>query len=82
MRTTLTLADDVAAMIEKRRREEDRSLKDIVNDALRRGLLDQETQIASAKPFVQRTFSVGSCRLANLDDIAEILAIAEGDRFK
>jgi hypothetical protein len=81
MRTTLTIADDVAAMIEKRRRESDCSLREIINDALRRGLMSDE-KVASPRQFVQSTFSVGSCRLANLDDIAEILAIAEGDSFR
>ena len=40
MRTTLTLDDDVAARLEQLRRDRDESLKDIVNDALRRGLDD------------------------------------------
>jgi hypothetical protein len=38
MRTTLTLEGDVAVQIERLRRARDVSLKDIVNDALRRGL--------------------------------------------
>jgi hypothetical protein len=37
MRTTLTLDDDVAVALERLRRAGDASLKDIVNDALRRG---------------------------------------------
>ena len=37
MRITLTLDDDVAAMIERIRRAREASLKDIVNEALRRG---------------------------------------------
>ena len=38
MRTTLTLDDDVAAALERLRRARDASLKDVVNEVLRRGL--------------------------------------------
>ena len=44
MRTTLTLDDDVAAALERLRRARDASLRDIVNDALRRGLSDLTTR--------------------------------------
>ncbi len=44
MRTTLTLDDDVAAAIERLRRARDASLKDIVNEALRKGLSDLTTR--------------------------------------
>jgi Ribbon-helix-helix protein, copG family len=39
MRTTLTLDDDVAAALERLRKSRDASLKDLVNEALRRGLI-------------------------------------------
>jgi len=38
MRTTLTLDDDVTVQLERLRRARDASLKDLVNEALRRGL--------------------------------------------
>lgn len=38
VRTTLTLDDDVAVMIERRRKATGDGLKDVVNDALREGL--------------------------------------------
>lgn len=38
MRTTLTLDDDVLKAAKRRAREQDRSLKDVVNEALRLGL--------------------------------------------
>jgi hypothetical protein len=40
MRTALTLDDDVAVALERLRRRRDASFKDIVNNALRRGLSD------------------------------------------
>jgi hypothetical protein len=38
MRTTLTLNDDVWKAARRRAREEDRPLKDVINEALRQGL--------------------------------------------
>lgn len=82
MRTTLTLEDDVAAIIRRLQRETDDPLKVIVNRALREGLkrIDQE-----AKPrtrFETRAVSLGRCRIGDLSDVSEALAIAEGDGFK
>ena len=38
MRTTLTLDDDVFKTAKRRAREQDRPLKQVINEALRRGL--------------------------------------------
>jgi Ribbon-helix-helix protein, copG family len=38
MRITITLDDDVAAALERRRREHNQSLKQVVNELLRIGL--------------------------------------------
>jgi len=48
MKTTLTLDDDVAAALERVRRTRNASLKDVVNDALRRGLNDLSTALDRA----------------------------------
>lgn len=42
MRTTLTLEDDLARRLKEMARREGRSFKEIVNEALRRGLATQE----------------------------------------
>ncbi len=82
-RTTLTLEGDVAAQLAQLRRARDKSFKDLVNEALRLGL----QQLAGGRPgrpgTPLRTASVdlGKCLLP-LDDIAETLAIAEGETFK
>jgi hypothetical protein len=81
MRTTLTLDDDVAVQIERLRRDRDSSLKDIVNEALRRGLRDMSTP-RKRKPFRTKAFDVGQVLVPDLDNIAEVLAYAEGDDFK
>ena len=82
MRTTLTLDDDVAAMIERIRRAREASLKDIVNDALRRGLNDLATAPKRREPFKTNTVALGRLRLASIDNISESLAIAESEAFK
>ena len=82
MRTTLTLDDDVAAALERLRRARDASLKDIVNDALRRGLSDLTTRPKRREPFQTQGVELGRLRLASIDDISESLAFAEGEAFK
>jgi hypothetical protein len=83
MRTTLTLEDDVAVQIERIRRDRDASLKDVVNDALRLGLKEMSSpQKPPRKPFRTRGFDAGAVLIPNIDNIADVLAIAEGEDFK
>ena len=82
MRTTLTLDDDVAAQLRRIQRREDRSLKDVVNDALRRGLQELGQPPTARKPFRVKTYDVGRCLIGNVDNVAEALAIGEGENFK
>jgi hypothetical protein len=81
MRTTLTIDDDVAARLERLRRERDSSLKDVVNDVLRRGLSDLDTPPKKRKPFRTKTYDCGK-PLVPLDNVAEALALIEGENFK
>jgi hypothetical protein len=82
MRTTLTLDDDIAAALERLRKERRQSLKAVVNETLRRGL-GRPRQPRAPRPRVRtRALSLGRCRLDNLDNIAEALAIAEGESFR
>ena len=59
MRTTVTLDPDVQALLKRAMREQDRSFKQALNDAVRAGL--RKPAGAAAKParFVQRTFKLG-----------------------
>jgi Ribbon-helix-helix protein, copG family len=82
MRTTLTLDDDVTVALERLRRARDASLKDIVNDALRRGLKDLNTRPKRREPFQTQRVALGRLRLASIDNISESLAAAEGEAFK
>jgi ribbon-helix-helix CopG family protein len=82
MRTTLTLDDDVAAALERLRRARDASLKDVVNDALRRGLSDLAVRPKRREPFRTRSVQLGQLRVTSIDNVSESLAIAEDEAFK
>jgi hypothetical protein len=82
MRTTLTLDDDVAAEIERLRRDRDANLKDLVNEALRRGLRDMRAPPKKREPFHTRPIHGSISVLENMDNIADVLAIIEGEMFK
>ena len=82
MRTTLTLEDDVAAALERLRRARDASLKDVVNDVLRRGLRDLAIRTKRRELFRTQVVSLGRLRLASFDNISECLVFAEGEVFK
>ena len=82
MRTTLTLDPDVAALAERMRKVRGQSFKAIVNEALRSGLRGMTAP--SGRPVVYRTPAVdlGRCRIGSLNDVAEVLAVAEGEEFR
>lgn len=81
MRTTLTIDDDVAVQLERLRSKNEISLKDLVNDALRRGLRDMNAPQKKRKPFRTKTSNLGR-PLINIDNVAEALAYLEGENFK
>ena len=55
MRTTLTLDDDVLEAARRRARQQDRSLQDVVNEALRRGLALGDAPASPAYTFTLKT---------------------------
>ena len=71
MRTTLTLDDDVAAVIERLRRARDANLKDIVNEALRKGLSDLTARPKQREPSQTQVVNLGRMRLPSIDNISE-----------
>lgn len=80
MRTTLTLDDDVAVQIEKLRKSRDLALKDIVNEALRRGLREMTAKPKKREPFRTGVHDGGEL----LMDVKDALAMLdeEYDRKK
>jgi hypothetical protein len=77
MRTTLTLDDDVAAAIERRRREHDHSLKQEVNELIRLGLRHVDEPKQPADRFRVEPLDAGGL-LIDVDDVSAALDIAEG----
>jgi len=82
MRTTLTIDEDVAIELERLRKARDVSYKELVNETLRLGLKQMKAPGKPRKPFRTRVVDLGEPRLKNLDNIAEVLAFAEGEDFK
>jgi hypothetical protein len=81
MRTTLTLDDDVSVQLERLRRARHASLKEVVNEALRRGLREMTAKPKKRQPFRTRALSLGPF-LLNIDNVAEAIAHAEGEGYK
>ncbi|HET7485863.1 MAG TPA: ribbon-helix-helix protein, CopG family [Solirubrobacterales bacterium] len=70
MRTTITLADDVAAGVDKLRRERDLGLSEAVNDLVRAGLTTQR----STHAFRQVVHDLGkSVDFSNIGETIETL---------
>lgn len=80
MRTTLTLDDDVRIDLDKACRERKQKFRTVVNEALRAGLLALRSESRrTLEPYRTQPVSLGRPRLPDLDNIAEVLAVAEGD---
>ncbi len=82
MRTTLTLDDDVAIQIERLRKARSESLRGVVNQALREGLKHLAALPKERVPFRTEAVDLGRCLLGNVDNVAEVLAVAEGESFR
>ena len=82
MRTTLTLDPDVAALLRRVRHTHGSSFKAVVNDALRQGLRQMVTPSEPLVQYQTPTVDLGRCLVGSLDDVVEVLAVAEGERFR
>ena len=71
MRTTLTLEDDVARLVEEATHRERRSTKEVINDALRRALSPASTQPYTAPVF--HTGPVAGVDVGRLNQLADEL---------
>jgi len=78
MRTTLTLDEDVAAKLKAQARRSGASFRDVVNDALRRGLSAPSAK-PPRKPFKIAARDLGQLRQGiSLDSIADLIEQVEG----
>jgi hypothetical protein len=66
MRTTLTLDDDVLKAAKRRARQQDRSLKDVINEALRHGLALSDAR-RRPSPYAFRLKTVAGRLLPGVD---------------
>jgi hypothetical protein len=82
MRTTITLDDDVAASLKRLEKRRGVKFKALVNEALREGIKSLAAPPRKRGQFRTRSVDLGSCRAANVDNVAEVLAVAEGESFK
>lgn len=81
MRTTLTLDSDVAIRLKKLQNADERSFKDVVNTALRRGLEVMEAPSSDRAPYETQPVRLGQPRIP-IDSIADALAFGEGDAWR
>ena len=56
-------------------------MKDITDEALRRGLREMIAEPKTRKPFRTQAFDLGPF-VVSIDNISEVLAYAEGEGFK
>ena len=82
MRTTLTLDADVAATLKRVQAKAGLTLKEAVNEAMRRGLGAMEGPEEKKPSYRTPSTSLGRCLVGNVDDVAEALAVAEGEDFR
>jgi hypothetical protein len=82
MRTTLTLDDDVAALLKREQARSKKPFRQVVNEALRSGLTQRAGPRARRAPYRTESVSLGRCFVASLDNVADILAIAEGEAYR
>ena len=80
MRTTLTLDPDVAAELDRLRREGEEGWKALVNEILRLGLRHRRSE-RDPDRFRTDPVDLGAPRI-DLDNVSEALAVAEDEAFR
>ena len=78
MRTTLTLDDDVAALLSRAVKRRGGAFKDTVNVALRLGLEAMARPSPRARYRVT-PFNLGGSLVGSLDNVEEVLSRVEGE---
>jgi hypothetical protein len=78
MRTTLTLDEDVAAKLKAETRRSGKSLREVVNETMRRGLATRPAA-GHRRGFKVETRDLGAMRPGlSIDNIGELLEQIEG----
>jgi hypothetical protein len=82
MKETLIIDDAVLAALEQFRRDRNATLEEVVNEALRLGLRQMEAQPKPRMPFRTMSVDCGAPLIGNIDNVAEVLAVIEGEDYK
>ena len=82
MKITVTLNEDVAAALKTLQQRERGTRKKMINEALRRGLHNMNASPERRKKYPTRPVNMGRVLVADINNIADVLAIAEGEDFK
>ncbi len=80
MRTTLTLDEDVAALLKRVAKRRRTSFKSTVNEALRRGLDILDHPEPPAEPYRLTPWNLGGSLVGSLDNVEEVLSRVEGEK--
>lgn len=81
MRITVTLYERVVTALERWRRRACVPYRDVVNEALRRGIRQLPKAREPVAQYCTPTSDVGASLIGRVDNTAEVLAIADGEDF-
>ncbi len=82
MRATITLEDAAASSLKRLAKVRGVKFKVLVNQVIREGIKSLTAPAKKRSVFRTRSVDLGSCRAANVDNVAEVLAVAEGESFR
>lgn len=84
MRTTVTLDDDLAVLLEKVRGERGQTFKEALNEALRKGLIESSApaQIQPGDRYEFDTVDMGHPLMENMDNLHEVLTVGESESHR
>ena len=71
----------MAALLARVQKARKAPQKTVVNEGLRQGLKQMLAPPLRRNRFKTQAVDLGHCLEANLDDVAEVLAVAEGENF-
>ena len=82
MRITITLEDDIVASLKRLGKKRRPKFKALVNLVLREAIKSMSGPVKRRKTFQTRSVDLGPCRTANVDNVGEVLAIADSESFR
>jgi len=67
--------------LKRLRKQRGLRFKSLIDQVLREGIKSMSAPAKKRTVFHTRSVDLGSCRTANVDNVAEVLAVAEGESF-